>query len=98
MAAPQQQQGGGGDSSLGPFWILVGLFVFGWGIWYFGHAYIATVILHMKFYEAYLVSFFTNKIDLFSIKNASASDVSFNALATISTDVGTYLRYPLAAI
>ena len=52
-AAGQQQQN---DTSLGPFWIIAGLFLLAWGIWYFAHEQISWAILKLRLFEAHLIS------------------------------------------
>lgn len=97
--APPQQQSQGGDNSLAPFWILAGLFVFGWGIWYFAHDQISTFVLHIKFWEAKLINLFVdvNKL-LANIAQAAPGSVSFSGLSNLSSEVGDYLKWPIAII
>lgn len=99
MAAAQQPQQQG-DNSLAPFWIIVGIFALLWIIWYFAHGYIATAILKIRLYEAYLVRFFTPSINqaIHVIHNTSPADIKIQELADISAAVGNYLRYPIAII
>jgi intracellular multiplication protein IcmP len=96
----QQQQQSQGDNSLAPFWIIIGLFALCWMIWYFGHAQISFVILKIRLYESYLISLFTSNVRpvVTAIQNTVPSEANFDTLATISTAVGSYLRYPIAIV
>lgn len=96
--AGQQQSQGGGDTSLGPFWIIIGFFALAVAIWYFAHEQISAVILHIRLWEAQLISFFTDAVnkDIYRIQSTPASDITFNQLASISTAIGNYMRYPIA--
>lgn len=97
---PAQQQSQGGDTSLGPFWIIIGFFALALGIWYFAHEQIAAVILRVRLWEAQLISFFTDAVnrEIYLINNTSPKEISFNSLAAISTAIGNYMRYPIAVI
>lgn len=96
---PAQQQPQGGDNSLAPFWILAGIFVFGWGVWYFAHDQISTVVLHIKFWEAKLINLFVDVSRLLAnITHAAPASMNFSALSNISTEVGDYLKWPIAII
>jgi len=95
--APQQQQG---DTSLGPFWIVAGLFALGLGIWYFAHEQIVAFVLQVKFWEGRFIQLFTDRVtgDLINIQNSSAPSVTFNQLSSMSAAIGDYLKYPIAII
>ncbi len=97
---PAQQQQQGGDTSLGPFWVIIGFFALALAIWYFAHEQIALVVLKVRYAEAQLVSFFTDSIykEMAIIRNTSPAAATFNKLASISTAVGNYMRYPIAAL
>lgn len=98
MAAPAQQQSQG-DNSLGPLWIVIGIFVLGWLIWSFGHAQISMFVLKLRLLELHFISLFTNVNPVATaIQNTSAADASFDQLADISTQVGNYFRFPAAII
>lgn len=102
MAAQQQQQGGGGgDNSLAPLWITAGLFILGWLIWFYGHAYIAAAILKIKLAEASFISLFAGSAitlanGIRAISPAAYGNVSFDQLISISNAVGNYYQYPVA--
>lgn len=99
MPPPSQQQQGS-DTSLGPFWIIIGLFVLAWGVWYFAHEQIASLILQLRFWEGKFIHLFTPQVSdqLAVIKNASPGSISFEKLTDISTAIGDYLKYPVAAL
>jgi len=86
-----------GDNSLAPFWVICGLFALGWGLWYFAHEQIASVLLYIRLAEAELIGLFTNNgIELSAnIQSLSPADVDFKTLKDISINVGEYLRYPV---
>lgn len=101
MAAEQQQQQG--DHSLAALWIAVGLFLLVGVIWWSAKTYIVAFVFGLRFYEVKLISFFVpgavqiaNFIQ--SIPPSQYGDVTFNVLATVSTQVGDYLRYPVAVV
>lgn len=96
--APAQQQQG--DSSLGPFWIMAGLFALAWGIWYFAHEQIAAVVLRIRLVEAHFISLFTTHVQglLTTIHHTSPATADFDTLVNISTAVGSYFRYPVAIV
>lgn len=98
MAAPAQQQQG--DNSLGPFWIIVGIFFLGWMIWIFGHAQITSVVFQLRLWEGYLINLFTDHVagTINIIKTTPPEAVTFNQLADVSTQIGNYLRYPILII
>lgn len=99
MAAPAQQQSQG-DNSLGPLWIVIGLFILGWLTWSFGHTQISSFILKLRLLELQLIGLFTdNAMHIATtIKNTSVADVSFEQLSDISEQVGNFLRFPAAVI
>ena len=97
MAEQGQQQN---DNSLGPLWIVIALVAGIALVWYFGHYYIALVLLKVRIVEAYFVSLFTSSIKptLAVLERADPGSMAFADLQTISTEVGQYLAYPVAAI
>lgn len=96
MAAPAQQQQSG-DNSLAPLWIVVCIFLAGWLIWAFFHTQIVTFLLHIKFFEARLISFVLPATAQFacSIKQLHPAELAFTQLLDVSREVGSYLRYPI---
>lgn len=98
--AAAQQQGQGGDNSLAPVWIIVLLFLVGMAVWYFFHSYIVMIVFQLKYYEGWLMSWFTSSIDpvLDLLKVAQPSQVSFDDMLAVSTAVGNYFRYPVIGI
>jgi intracellular multiplication protein IcmP len=102
MGKQQQPKGGGGggDSSLGPFWIIVGLGLLGFLIWHFLHEQIVIVVFKFKLYQAYLINFFNHNISpaIEYINTADPQLVSFKELGVLSETIGNYTRYPFAVI
>ena len=82
------------------FLVIIGFFALALAIWYFAHEQIALVVLKVRYAEAQLVSFFTDSIykEMAIIRNTSPAAATFNKLASISTAVGNYMRYPIAAL
>lgn len=100
MPPQTQQQPQGGDNSLGPFWIIVGIFAVGWGVWYFAHEQIAAFVLQVKLWEAEFVSWVypPAQAQVSQIKNTAATSITPTMLGDISTTVGNYFRYPFAVL
>jgi len=94
-AQPQSQQG---DNSLGPFWVIVGIFALLWAIWHFGHFYIAFAMIHLRLGEVALINLFTDKVANLGdqIKLLDPITVNFSTLVAMSSRVGDYLKYPFA--
>jgi intracellular multiplication protein IcmP len=96
-AAPQQQSP---DNSLGPLWIVVGLFLLGWLLWSFFHTQIVSFIFAVKGFEARIIGFvIPSAKELFTQMSQLPSDqVTFSELLDKSRAVGEYLRYPVILI
>ncbi|WP_050816817.1 hypothetical protein [Rickettsiella massiliensis] len=58
-AAPQQQSP---DNSLGPLWIVVGLFLLCWLVWSFFHTQIVSFIFAVKGLEAQVIGLIIYKL------------------------------------
>ena len=102
MAAPSQQQNPG---QMGVIWIIVGIFVLLFGVWYFFHTQIVTGYFFVKKYEIDFIQFFIKGFESPALENVrqiiastSPSAVSFNELSTVANVVGDYLRFPFAII
>lgn len=100
-AQPQQPQGG--DNALAPLWVTLAIIVAAAVIWFYAKEYIIAVVLKIRLFELYLISFFTNKLEPLaaSIKATPFSNyenITFDSLVNISNEVGAYLAYPLLAI
>jgi len=97
---PGGGQSGSGDNSLGPLWVMVGLFVGGWLIWTAWHAEIIMAYFKLKEWEIALVSFFASGLEPLStyLKQVDPSGVTFTQAADVSTIIGEYLRYPIILI
>ncbi len=97
------QQGGGGqqsDNSMGFLWIIIAVFAGGLLVWYVYHAQIVSGIFAIKLGEIYLVSFFTDALEPTRnlIKSFDPGSVSFLEVASVSTQVGNYLKIPIALV
>lgn len=98
--------GGGGqggahaDNSLAPLWITLLIFATLALLWYLFHAQIVDIIFQLKLLEAKVISLFTSAIaqDITIMKNAVPADVSFKELASMTTAIGNYVRYPVTTI
>ena len=99
-----QQQGGGGnsggDSSYGPIWIIVILFLLGAVIWRVGKVYIIKTIFAINMFQAKIISLFTPKLDVFIYKmeTVDPQSVTFNNLIEVTTAIGDYTKYPVSAL
>ena len=101
MGAPPPGGGqGGSDNSLGPLWVMVGIFVAGWLSWTAWHTEIIMVYFKLKEVEIGLVSFFTSVLEPLAtwLKHVDPGSVSFTQAADVSTIIGEYLRYPIILI
>lgn len=96
-AAPQQQSP---DNSLGPLWIVVGLFLLGWLVWSFFHTQIVSFIFAVKGLEARAIGLIipSAKQLFMQIHQLPSDQVTFTELLDKSRAVGEYLRYPVILI
>lgn len=96
-AAPQQQSP---DNSLGPLWIVVGLFLLGWLVWSFFHTQIVSFIFAVKELEARVIGLIipSAKQLFIQINQLPSDQVTFTELLDKSRAVGEYLRYPVIFI
>jgi len=96
-----QQQGGQDSAGSMDFLWLTALSIFGILIlWYFAKVYILTVVFQIKYAEMYLIQFFTDNIlpakqfaDYFY---PHLNDITVHQLGAWLTDIGSYLKYPVA--
>ncbi|MGD9153605.1 MAG: type IVB secretion system coupling complex protein DotM/IcmP [Gammaproteobacteria bacterium] len=102
MPPAQQQQGGGGqhEGSMGIVWVIVGVFIFLWGTWYFAHAELVRLFFHLKLFEITIIQFFADVLGQTKslILNANPQQVSFPTVVLVAGKVGYYLRIPLVII
>lgn len=99
--APQQQGGGGQhEGSMGIVWVIVGIFIFFWGTWYFAHAILVMLFFHLKLFEITIIQFFADVLGQTKslILNANPQQVSFPTVVLVAGKVGYYLRIPLVII
>lgn len=100
MAGAPQQQQSQQDSGMGALWIAAVVILVIWGIWHFYHTQIVTFIIHVKLYEAYLVSLFTSSIDplIQAIENLTPEaygTLSVNQVFIVSEKIGKYYQFPI---
>src|SRR3990167_5658669 len=101
MPPPQQQQQGSSDNSLGPVWVIAGLFLAVWAIWFFFHAQISYGVVRLRFHEGIFIRYFTHSIDplltkIMSLPPDAYGTLSPTSLFNLSTLVGNYFKYPVA--
>ncbi len=97
-AAPQ------GDNQnaayMGPIWIVIGIFLLGFGIWYFAHTQIVTGFFYVKRFEIAVIQFFVNvlqNVKLY-ILNTPPDQATFSNMTYVAEQVGYYLRFPIMII
>lgn len=99
---PPPQNTGSADHSLAPLWLTALIFTLCWLLWVFFHAQITSVVLYIRFWEARLISFFTNQglslINDVQVLSPFPGQVRFATLSDLSAQIGIYLRYPIAVI
>jgi len=100
MAQAAQQQQQGNDNSLTAFWIILLIFVTLGAIWYLAHAYIVAFVFKVKLIEADVIGLFTDKLSrlVTALKTVPVQNVTIEQLIQVSSKVGSYLSYPIAAI
>ncbi len=97
-AAQQQQSSGGADNALAPLWITILFLLAGLLIWHFAHAYIVAFVFKIKLFEMESIQLFISNLlqeEEAWIRAVNPASVTFEQLATISTAVGNYIRYPI---
>jgi intracellular multiplication protein IcmP len=102
QAAPQQGGGGSGqhEGAMGLIWVIVGIFILLWGIWYFGHTELVRLFFHLKLFEISIIQFFVNVLSDTKqlILSADPHQVAFSTVAYVASNVGHYLRIPFVII
>ncbi|MGD9108493.1 MAG: type IVB secretion system coupling complex protein DotM/IcmP [Gammaproteobacteria bacterium] len=102
MPPAQQQQGGGGqhEGSMGIVWVIIGIFIFLWGAWYFAHTELVKLFFHFKLFEITIIQFFADVLGQTKslILSANPQQVSFPTVVLVAGKVGYYLRIPLVII
>lgn len=91
--------GGGGDSAYGPVWVIVILFIAGWGAWHYFSKQIVTIIFAITLVQAKIAAIFTDKLDnqIFNMQTADPSSVSWGDLVETVHAVNSFYIYPLTA-
>jgi intracellular multiplication protein IcmP len=102
--------GGGGepDTSMGPVWVVVAIFIFLALIWHFAFAYITQFVVTWRAYQLAFINIFipvewsTTLMQaahfIESSRAAKYENASFMDLVTLSNQIGSYLRFPCAII
>jgi len=96
--APQQQQNS--DNSLAMLWgILFAFFIIGL-FWFFFHDWISACILKLRLIEARLIASVLPRYHpgVITLASLSPEELSFSDLASISSAIGYYLRFPISLI
>lgn len=77
-------------------WVLVIIFVVGWGIWHFWSNELKTGFLYLKNWEARFVGLFTDQLDgvIDWTYRATPHDLTLKAADYISDAIGRFLIYP----
>ncbi len=100
--AAQSSGGGAGqqEGSMGLIWVIVGVFILLWGVWFFAHAELVKVFFHFKLFEISIIRVFANVLGPTKalILNSDPKQVSFPTVAHVASRVGYYLRIPLMLI
>lgn len=96
-APPQQGQQ---DNHMAPIWIILGLFVLIYLIWYFLKVQIYEGFAFIKVAEIDLISLFTNNLVIVkqNIIMMNPETVTFDQMMSYANDVGRYLAPPCAVI
>tara|TARA_Y100001001_G_scaffold157638_1_gene176082 strand:- start:189 stop:1319 length:1131 start_codon:yes stop_codon:yes gene_type:complete len=95
-----QQQQGQNDSSMGPLWIVIAIFVFGGLLWYLERDIIIKIIFQIKLAEIAVLSLFTSSLDSTKqlIETSVPANVGFEEVANISNAIGRKLIIPIVIL
>ncbi|MCD6055967.1 MAG: icmP [Gammaproteobacteria bacterium] len=98
----QQGSGGGGgkDNHMGFLWILFGLFILGWIIWYLFQPQLVRGFFYFKLAEISVISFFTDQLSSLRtwILTANPRTVTMGQIVVVSNAVGQFIRIPAALL
>lgn len=99
---PQQAQQSSGDHSLAPAWIMGGLVLLCYFIWYSAHQYIVSFIFAFNIIQAKFICYFIHdpslKNDILLMQTLNPSLVDWPQLMEFTQHVGNYSRYPIIFI
>ena len=107
------EQQGGHDNSLDFLWTIGIVMALALLVWHFGKVQIASIILHLRSYEIWVIEYVIRCADeldfvkqhlgilerwrVFAEKNIGG-EVDFSMLISISSSVGQFLRFPLTLL
>ncbi|CAM2828474.1 type IVB secretion system coupling complex protein DotM/IcmP [Legionella worsleiensis] len=98
----QQQQQPGSDNAMAPVWIIILLFITGFLVWKFGHAYIVSTVFQINVWQAKLVNLFLHNQDLaqqiYLMQTLDPATVDWARLVEMTGNVGDYMRYPVVFV
>lgn len=98
--AQQPQQNS--DNSMAPLWIMALIMITSFIIWYFGHQHIVRFVFFLDEWQARIILLFIDSRFLsellYLIQTIDPNQVSWNDLMQVTTNVGTYSRYPVIVI
>lgn len=92
--AKKNQPASGGDSG-GELLLVFGIGLILFMVWYAYHTKIATLLLSIRMGQSWVISWFTNSLteDRAWMKYVPRSAVTFDDMVSISTKVGSYIRW-----
>lgn len=97
MSGQGDPSGGGGDkNSYALLWVIALIMGAGFLIWWFYSEQLKVAFIYIRRWEAQLAALFTDKLDqlIFQLKTAVPDDVTMEAAAYVSNEVGSFLMYP----
>jgi intracellular multiplication protein IcmP len=90
------------DNHMAALWIVVGLFVAGFLIWYLLKAYLVEGFFYVKLAEIWFLSIFVGGLNAtvgtIHYGLASPADVPFDSLVAVANKVGDYMLFPVLLI
>src|SRR3990167_4180632 len=103
MAQQQQSSSGSNsDQSMTPVWLVVILFVVGFFVWKIFKVQIVSFLFYINYWQARLVTLFISAPnllnDMYLMQTVDPASVDWDQFVALTTRVGNYIRYPIAAI
>ena len=100
--AAQQQSGGSADNSMAPIWVAILVFLTAVVVWKTSHQYIVSAVFFITILQAKLVNIFLDSAPLadviYLMQTVDPAAVGWHLMLEVMGQVGSYLRYPVAAI
>lgn len=97
MSGQSDPSGGGGDkNAFALLWVIALIMGVGFLIWWFYSEQLKLAFLYLRKWEAQFAALFTDRLDnlIQELSVASPSDVTMEAAAYVSNEVGSFLMYP----